>query len=167
MRLRYKIALNSFHLLALIVLCLAGVQTKAQVVISSNGGSFKGATVQLDWTIGEPVTETFQSEGKILTQGFHQSKLTVSAVDQIALGGIQLKVFPNPVSDQLILEMEKREVKRFEIELCELSGKLLLQKETEQPNEIIDMKIYRSGCYFLRIRIKGESTIQTFKIIKE
>jgi len=164
---KYKIVSNSFPLLAFIVLCLVGAQTKAQEVISSNGGSFKGAMVQLDWTIGETVTETFQSDGKILTQGFHQSNLTVTAVDQIASGGIHLKVYPNPVFDQLILEMGKREVNGFEFELFDLSGKLLLQKEIEQPAENIDMRIYRSGSYFLRVSAKGESPIQTFKIIKE
>jgi len=45
----------------------------AQKVISSAGTSAKATSVQLFWTIGEPVVKTFTGSTVILTQGFHQS----------------------------------------------------------------------------------------------
>lgn len=51
-------------------------QTLQQQVFSSTGGMFNNNTFMLSWTVGEVVIDTYTSQLKILTQGFHQpSKL--------------------------------------------------------------------------------------------
>ena len=42
-------------------------------VISSSGGEYSNTNLNLNFTLGEAVTETFQNSGLILTQGFQQS----------------------------------------------------------------------------------------------
>jgi hypothetical protein len=141
-------------------------QLHAQEVISSNGGSYKGAVVQLDWTIGEPVIATLTSGTNVLTQGFHQSNLTVTALDQLANSTITLKVYPNPVSEQLLLETVKGEKQRFSLKLFDITGKLLYQQAVIQSVETINMQVYVPGNYLLRVCSEDETPIQTFKIIK-
>ncbi len=45
-------------------------QAKAQQVVATAGGYYEGDNLSLSWTLGEPVIETFNSGGLILTQGF-------------------------------------------------------------------------------------------------
>lgn len=138
----------------------------AQEVLSSGGSTYKGSTVQLDWTVGEPIVETITSGSGALTQGFHQGNLTVTAIDQIALGGIQLKVYPNPVSDQLMIDSEKKETKNLSFMLYNVAGQLLLQKLIEQPVETVNMQVYVPGNYLLKVCTENSTPIQTFKIVK-
>ncbi len=96
---KLTILLNIFALLLYSGICTS------QQVISAAGGSGSGSNVQLSWTVGEPVIETFTGSSAILTQGFHQSKLLVTALDPMLFPGLTLTVFPNPVSSSLQLEV--------------------------------------------------------------
>jgi len=142
-------------------------QLNAQEVISSNGGTYKGSTVQLDWTIGEPVIATLTSGTNTLTQGFHQSNLTVTAVDQMAISSITLRVYPNPVSEQLVLETGKGEKQRLSLKLFDITGKLIYQQAVEQPVETVNMQVYVSGHYLLRVFAEDGIPLQTFKVVKD
>jgi len=55
-------------------------QTIQNSVISSTGGSASASNVKMDYTIGETVIETFSAGGHTLTQGFHQTNLTLVAI---------------------------------------------------------------------------------------
>jgi hypothetical protein len=59
----------------LVALLFAATLVQAQQVVATAGysGTIPGYTV--DWTIGEPVIETFTGANNILTQGFHQTLL--------------------------------------------------------------------------------------------
>jgi len=48
------------------------VHIYSQEVISSAGGYYQNENISLSWTLGEPVIETFEGSGLILTQGFQQ-----------------------------------------------------------------------------------------------
>lgn len=47
-------------------------QEVLQDIVSSSGGQFSGTAFQIDWTIGEIITETHHNGTFILSQGFHQ-----------------------------------------------------------------------------------------------
>ena len=90
---------------ALLVFFLCSISfCNAQEVISATGRSVENAGYQLSWTVGEPMVETFSSENSALTQGFHQSKLAVTAIDQLSIGNLKLKVYPNPFSKNFPLK---------------------------------------------------------------
>ena len=55
-------------------------QINAQEVVSAGGGDFTNSSLSVSWTIGEPITETYSVGSNILTQGFHQSKLSVIGI---------------------------------------------------------------------------------------
>lgn len=76
---------------------LAISQSVAPQVTASAGGHFTGANAQLSWTIGEVVIETFETETNQLTQGFHQTNMLITAVEDLAKD-FQVKIFPNPTA---------------------------------------------------------------------
>jgi hypothetical protein len=154
-------------LVVVFLLSFYGVFTaNAQEVISSGGGSGISSTHQLDWTIGEPVIETFVSGTNTLTQGFQQSNLIVTEIDQLTIVGIKLKVYPNPVSDFLIIENKSDNMTNFRLRLFDVTGKLLLEKDADQNIENLNMQPYRSGSYLLRIYSANETPLQTIKVVK-
>lgn len=155
-----------FYLSFLFLLILALQVLKAQQVISSASASAVGSGVQLSWTAGEPVIETFSGTGIILTQGFHQGKLGVTAIDDVAVTGIKISVFPNPVTQDLKLEITGIPSEKVDYKLFDLDGRLLFTKKTEKQPELINMGIFPSGFYFLRIFLNEKQPLQTFKIIK-
>ncbi|MBI9069504.1 MAG: hypothetical protein JEZ09_19565, partial [Salinivirgaceae bacterium] len=67
------------------VLLLLGItlmaQTYAQSTISTCADHNETSAVSLSWTIGEAVIETVSDGTNTLTQGFHQSKLIITAIE--------------------------------------------------------------------------------------
>jgi len=64
------------------------------------GEHFATAGAQLSWTLGEAVIETYAPGGGTaqLTQGFHQTQLTVVALNE-SVTVFPVLVYPNPTTD--------------------------------------------------------------------
>src|ERR1043165_4995768 len=77
-------------------------QSLTPTVVGSTGSSGTSASGNIDWTVGEIMTETFSS-GNIVTQGFHQpwTSLATSIGSPAASA---FDVYPNPVSDHLNIQ---------------------------------------------------------------
>jgi hypothetical protein len=140
---------------------------QAQQVLSSAGASATGVGVQLSWTIGEPVIETFTGTTAILTQGFHQSRLTVTAIDPTLFPELDLSVYPNPVSTSLQLQISGDRQLNLTYRLYNIEGKAILSKEIENFPEVIKMELFSSGTYLLKVFRDGTTPLKTFKVIKD
>jgi len=154
-----KLKINILFLL----LFVAG-STTAQEVVSASGGTATAAGTQVSWTIGEPVIATISDANNTLTQGFHQTKLTVTAINDIQVSGVEIKVYPNPTSDFVTVHFSKV-VEKPTYFLFDLSGRMIQQKNIESTDEKIDMTNYSGGSYILKLN-SGQQPLQTFKIIK-
>jgi hypothetical protein len=150
----------------ILIFLLAVVTLSAQQVISPAGANGTGTTVQLSWTVGEPVVETFSAGNSILTQGFHQGKLVIYAADPLALPGLDLTVYPNPASSFLKLTLKATGIDDLNFSLCDINGKLMLQRKIENQTELIDMLKYPSGVYLLKVSGQADQVSNTFKIVK-
>ena len=149
----------------ILILFLAGSVVSAQQVVSSNGDSKSAAGVEVSWTLGEAVIETLISGSNTLTQGFHQTKITITALSEILFPGLDIKVFPNPTPEIITIQFsEYMEGSRFW--LYDLRGKLLENKLISSADTEINMKNYASGQYILKLTNKSRQPIQTFQIIK-
>ena len=138
----------------------------AQQVISSAGTHAVGTGVQLSWTVGEPVIATFTGSSVILTQGFHQTRLTVTAIDPTLFPSLEVNVYPNPVSAQLRFKISGERNQNMSYRLFNAEGKAILQKTVENPEGLINMEIYTSGIYLLKF-FREDDPLKTFKIIKD
>jgi len=75
-----------------------------------------------------------------------------------------ITIFPNPVKDVLNIESQL-ELQGLEINLHDVSGKLLLQTNASESLTTLNIKAFPQGIYFLKI--KSSEKNGTFKIIKE
>ncbi len=136
----------------------------AQKIISANGGTATAPGTEVSWTIGEPITATVSDGTTTLTQGFHQTKLTVTAVNEIQVPDVKIKVYPNPTSDFVMMHLNKT-VEKTTYLLFDITGKLIQQKNMESTDTKIDLNGVANGSYILKLK-GGQRPLQTFKIIK-
>jgi hypothetical protein len=152
-------------LIIVLILILAGSMVSAQQVVSTNGDSQSAAGYEVSWTVGEAVIETLVGSSTTLTQGFQQTKLTITAVSELLIPGLEIKVFPNPTQDFITVHFsEYIEGSRYFI--YDLTGKLLENKLINSADTEIDLKKYASGQYILKLTNKSRQPIQTFQVIK-
>jgi hypothetical protein len=162
-----------FYALCLFFSIFLGTGTaEAQQVVSTAGNHSENGTVQLSWTVGEPVIFTYSNGSNILTQGMHQSKLTITAIKEIELSGLGISAFPNPVNECVNLKVSHLSSdkpdemwKEFSFQLYDINGKVLMQKEIVGTETIIQMDSYAPSTYFLKVII-DKKIVKTFKIIK-
>lgn len=146
---------------------IAGAQTLAIQVLTGAGDTFSAANgTKLDWTLGEPVVETFANQAA-LTQGFLQAFDLATPVLEQPLSDILLKVYPNPASDRLTIETDA--ATPLQAQLYDLYGRLLLTAILKSQKETLDISHLPSGAYLLSIlgeRPDSYREVQTFKIQK-
>ncbi len=161
-----KLILTS--VLAIFFIASVSGQEIKQQVISSAGGYDVSGDISLSWTLGELVISTVESSGGdlILTQGFQQSKLEVTAIEENPDLGVAVTIYPNPTSEILnikfVLPLEGETL----MQLAAPDGSIVLIEEVPSGVLIkqINMQAYPAGTYFLRIQ--NGIKLNVYKIIK-
>ncbi len=138
----------------------------AQKITASSGNNFSNEQIQISWTLGETVIQTLSNNQTILTQGFHQSKLTITAVNEIAESMWNISAFPNPAHDYLKLNIQHDLDQELYFSLYSMEGKLLIRRQIDTQLSEISMQNYISATYFLKVTDKN-SVLKTFKIVKQ
>lgn len=159
--------MNRLLLLAVILSFtrLAYTQSLSPEVISSSGAHFSSAGTQLSWTIGEPIIDSYAAGANKLTQGFHQTFLTVTSVSEYA-PDIAIKTFPNPSSDAVFIQIDAPS-SDFRLELFDVLGRSLQKFQASNTSLIeLDISEYAAGNYLLRISNTDNAPLKTFKIQK-
>lgn len=149
--------------LALFSCWIGSAQSTSPQVISSAGNHFSNGNHQISFTIGETVVQTFSNSANTLTQGFHQSNLSVISIEEIDFLS-SIEVYPNPVVETLNIEMENHTGEVW-LNLYSISGQLVLQKKADSPSESLNMAKLAEGVYLLKF--SGENAPKkTYSIIK-
>lgn len=150
-------------------LAFFSINAQNQEVVSSAGDHYDNGTVQISWTLGEIVTETASDGNNIITQGFHQSNLTITKIDEDYLNNINasVNIFPNPTSDLATIELTDVESANFIYELNDNKGKTIIKKNFDSGTEVIDFSQYAASIYYIRIYSKSGDYSETFKVIKD
>jgi len=143
-------------------------QKVSSEVISTAGEHFSKANGKLSWTLGEVMTETYSVGNNKLTQGFHQTKISVTAIDEIQNSSIKFQVYPNPTSSAIIIEATELKEKVV-LELYDMNGKIL-QNETmdaNTSNKSVNLANYSNGNYLLLLKTTNNQSIKSLKISKQ
>ena len=152
--------------LFILIFLLNAFVMKAQQVITTSGDFTSGASGSLSWTIGEGIIETLKGTTVILTQGFQQSDLTITAIKDISDTSCQINAFPNPVNDFVTLKITAESFKNFSFTLYDLNGRLIQEQKLENYITNITMNNFEAGTYLLKV-FQGNKEIRVFKIVKK
>ncbi len=143
----------------------ANAQSISNQVISSYGLNAANGTAQTDVTIGEPVTATISNANNTLTQGFYQTNLIVTTVSENENTN-HYQFYPNPVTEKLNLMFSNPNQEVIDLQLFDVSGKLLWSKQNTTDNEQIDFTNQPKGTYFIKLTTETKEEIKTVKVIK-
>lgn len=165
-------------------------------VIATQGGISKAAGIVLEWTLGEPFTESLPVSNGLYTQGFHQPMLVVTkmpaattkpaadykvteataktvadhkkTVAPSLITNYKITVAPNPAQSYLIVSMNAPDTKEVILSLIDFTGRIISVKPASGKitNIRVDMTPFIAGIYLLEIRKASGELIQSFKIIK-
>jgi len=157
----------------IVILCVfasyyANSQSLTPEAIFSASGNLSNNYAQISWTLGDTQTKTYSIDNLIITQGFLQSSLAITNVISLADNEkINLKVFPNPVSDILNIKYTAEKETKVSFYLYNLQGSLLFSKEVDAMNytETISFNRFESGTYLLKAVSADKSYVKTFKIL--
>jgi hypothetical protein len=136
----------------------------AQEVISTQGDSYSNTNNTLDYTVGEPVIETLSNSNNDLTQGFHQTLLTIVGIEDLEVNFL-VNIFPNPTAEIVNLDVEKYEGVTFH--LFDVSGKLLNEAQLTAKKTTVKVVDYPKGSYLLTLTQRENKKIKTYKIVKK
>ncbi len=83
------------------------------------------------------------------------------------LNSQSFSVYPNPTNDKIFISSKDFPYnKQIEIQINDLTGRLLLKQEIEKSDQNINITQIEKGIYFLRL-FQNKQLITTYKIVKE
>jgi hypothetical protein len=160
-------------LISITLMCCACFKICAQEVLpephafSTSGGVATGFSGIVGYTVGQLFYTYYAGEKGSVTEGIQQAfdiEIDTAAENT---NNIQLSfmLYPNPVHEYLIVNIESEKWKNATYQLFDSQGKLLETNQMYESETFISMGNYLSSTYFLQI--KQENTlVKTFKIIK-
>ncbi|MCB0754699.1 MAG: T9SS type A sorting domain-containing protein [Flavobacteriales bacterium] len=121
-------------------------------VVASAGTHFSNGTTQLSWTIGEPVIATHDNGTNILTQGFHQTLLTVTGIRETEAVLEGVSVYPNPVDYLLNIKFDAKSDDVSAI-LFDAAGRMVSSEQINSgtSQHQLDLGGFANGTYLLRL----------------
>lgn len=154
-----------FYLLSILLANFITAQSLQNDVVSSGGGHSVAGTIDMEFNIGEVVTETSETTGLTITQGFLQPSISLTSIESD--GEMKrINIFPNPVSDELTVEIPMDFNSSYMLVLTDVTGKLLFTEEMLPGINHIQLNEYPSGTYLLTISDSYTRNTYQAKIIK-
>jgi hypothetical protein len=90
---------------------------------------------------------------------------TISNVNAMLYSNSDIRVFPNPAKDEIIVSIVSENIKECSLRICNIDGKLINLIKIDQINNLININNLQPGVYILRFETEG--TIINKKLIKQ
>ena len=146
-------------------LLMAGF-TQAQESINTTGGNATGSGGNVSYSIGQVAyTNNTGSNGSV-AQGVQQPYEILTVALNENEPKITLSVFPNPVADNLILQVNELEQSTLNFQLCDAQGKQISKGQVTSKQTQINTASLSTATYFIYVVNQENKKVQTFKIIK-
>lgn len=133
--------------------------------ISTVGKSAMNEDAGLYFAIGEPINTVIGDGEIVIAQGFLQVAIESGTSDTEELLLSTLKVYPNPTSFELNLELLDLKA-NYRVSLYSILGQQLAETSMDTPYQKIDMSSLAPGTYYLHVHDE-EKSLGTFSIIKQ
>lgn len=148
-----------------LLLCSFAFGGKSQSVIGSVGGGGTVGAVNLNYTVGEAVVSTIKNNSITLNQGFHQPRYVVTAIAETFPEGA-VKVFPNPTSAILEVQLKDIDLENITISLTDVAGRKINASKVRTANWQTDISGLADGFYLLKVEDLKNHKSNSFKILK-
>jgi hypothetical protein len=143
-------------------------QVSHQVIVPV-AGIVSGSQISYSQTIGETAVEILGCSEYLFTEGFQQPSMIFS--NEIRPQGTGVRVYPNPVSDYVVVEFFGETSRTFRIDIIDITGTVVLS-ERESFNdqywyrERLEIENLIRGFYLVRVKSEDRMIDRSFKIEK-
>jgi len=138
---------------------------RAQSIERQTIASSGAESSQLSWTIGEPVSGTYEQGELILTQGYQQAYYSISQKIEETAINYNIKVYPNPVRENLFINIPPS-AHSYNLEMYDVTGNKVYEQKNVSNKANIKMNQFATSTYFLKI-IENGKLVATYKLIRE
>ena len=140
---------------------------QSTINVTSNSATING--IVHDYSIGEmTMVTTERTSNLIVTQGVLQPNSTTSKSSDVIIKSDLIdfvKVYPNPTSNMLFIELLETENATFQ--LYDALGKIVLETKNQAQKSSIDLSSFTTGNYYLVVKNALQETQKmSFKIQK-
>jgi hypothetical protein len=130
---------------------------------------------------GDPITGATSQTFRPTSNGYYFVKTTINGCTSLSsanyffvstavlnLGNGQfIKLFPNPVINSLSLEYNIQGLGEVNIQVFDMTGKLVVERKSLRTGNIINMTGLAKGTYMLKVLKKDGKVLYTGKIAKQ
>lgn len=140
----------------------------AQNSVNTSGNNLTGVNGTVSYSVGQVIYTTNTGTNGSNSQGVQQPFEISEVLSSIDYSSIvkDLKIYPNPSSNLLILNISNFNDIKLDFEILDINGKILITEKNLKHENIIDITSFSNAVYFLKINHENEA-IKTFKIIKK
>lgn len=150
----------------MMAMLLVSFYTKAQESINASGGDASGNGGTAAYSIGQVVYTTNTGNSGSVAQGVQQAYEIFPVGNIETAMNISLTAFPNPIKDNLTLQINEFKNDKFAYQFYDMKGKLIISEPITKQQTFIPTESLPSAAYFIHVINQENKKIQTFKIIK-
>lgn len=145
-------------------------QSIAPQSVNNSGSTMSQSNGSLSFTVGElTVQSQTDSQGNTLGSGFTAgASLTTMSVQETNAAILDVKVYPNPTTELVNIQINHSTVDQVIVTVADLEGKEVYSgKYAGIANVIgINTSSYSTGAYLLMLKNTSNQVLGTYKIIK-
>lgn len=138
----------------------------SQAGIGVSGGNASSEEIHISYSVGQVFNNVLGDPDYYVSQGIQHPMLLVMDVTTVAAKkAAEMKIYPNPASEQLHIVRQVTGKERCRVLLMNMQGQVLIERTFETAEFTIPLETLGAGTYLLKI-ISGKSQPNTFNVIK-
>ncbi|MGC6434694.1 MAG: T9SS type A sorting domain-containing protein [Crocinitomicaceae bacterium] len=145
-------------------------QSIAPQSVNNSGSTMSQSNGSLSFTVGElTVQSQTDSQGNTLGSGFTAgASLTTMSVQETNAAILDVKVYPNPTTELVNIQINHSTVDQVIVTVADLEGKEVYSGKYLGIANVIGINIssYATGSYLLTLKNTSNQLLGTYKIIK-
>lgn len=154
------------HFILFVFIIHHSLTAYAQHSFNATGNDVSSSTGKVAYSIGQVFYNVAGDTSIQIQEGVQQAySISNVSTDQLR-NAIELKCFPNPTSNRLLLEIIEDECLTLSYELIDVKGLVCYTDKINHTITEINMSGYASGVYFLKVSSVEKKRHSTFKILK-
>ena len=151
-------------ILPVLLLSISGFYDAQQATLAARATN-QTAGGSISYSVGQTFYEPQQTATGGLTAGVQQPYEIYTLGTQENAVQNSISVYPNPVKDFLVVDLNSEKFRKPEYQLFDGTGRLILKGDLRNLKTEINTSTFSAGLYMLTIISDGK-TVKTFKIIK-